>query len=573
MDDVPDDDQKVLDYNAWLFWERADESRQQAQRARQEAIGRQCGATLGPRTFISELAMVSPTALTLGANSYIAAHAYVTGTVRAGDDCTLNAYSVVRGTVTLGNGVRIGAHTSILGFNHSFAPDRPVFRQAGTERGIAIGDDVWIGSNAVIVDGVTIGSHAVIGAGSVVTKDVPDWAVVAGNPARVIRDRRTPKATSAGDRGRGPARRLAELAARAGDQAPALIARCWEPDAPAPDGTTAGRYLDAPGAAPTLRAHADAVEISVLLHASAPEQLPAAEHIRRLRQNQDPGTGLVPPLDDTGRHGAAPTGYEQSDTHYHILSLGYALDLLGSRFAHPITAVARMTPQDIVATLEGQPWRHAGWAAGAGVDTLGTALMWNLKYRPEDRAAALTQYHTLFGWLHTNCRPESGMWTGGRPADGMLQAVNGYYRAARGTFAQFGLPVPHPEQAVDTVLRHAADERHFGPGRTTACNVLDVAQPLWLLSRQTGHRQADIRQWADAQLGTLTEQWVDGEGFPFCLPPLSGPARPAHRPGLQGTEMWLATLWYIADLLGIAESLGYRPQGVHRPEPAFDLRG
>lgn len=39
-------------------------------------------------------------------------------------------------------------------------------------------------------------------------------------------------------------------------------------------------------------------------------------------------------------------------------------------------------------------------------------------------------------------------------------------------------------------------------------------------------------------------------------------------PGLQGTEMWLAIAWYLADLLGVSDALGYRPRGVHRPEPS-----
>lgn len=54
---------------------------------------------------------------------------------------------------------------------------------------IFIGDDVWIGTNAMILDGVTIGNHAVVAAGSVVTKDVPDFAIVAGVPAKVIKFR------------------------------------------------------------------------------------------------------------------------------------------------------------------------------------------------------------------------------------------------------------------------------------------------------------------------------------------------------------------------------------------------
>jgi hypothetical protein len=60
-------------------------------------------------------------------------------------------------------------------------------------------------------------------------------------------------------------------------------------------------------------------------------------------------------------------------------------------------------------------------------------------------------------------------------------------------------------------------------------------------------------------------------GFGFRFAPLSEPNAVEHVPGLKGTEMWLATVWYLADLVGIAESLGYRPRGVHRPEPAHDL--
>ena len=53
--------------------------------------------------------------------------------------------------------------------------------------GIEIGDNVWIGGNAVILPGVKIGSNSVIAAGSVVTKDIPNWVVAGGNPCRVIR--------------------------------------------------------------------------------------------------------------------------------------------------------------------------------------------------------------------------------------------------------------------------------------------------------------------------------------------------------------------------------------------------
>jgi serine acetyltransferase len=56
-----------------------------------------------------------------------------------------------------------------------------------------VGNDVWIGSGAIILDGISIGDGAIIGAGSVVTKDVPDYAIVAGTPAKVLKFRFTEK--------------------------------------------------------------------------------------------------------------------------------------------------------------------------------------------------------------------------------------------------------------------------------------------------------------------------------------------------------------------------------------------
>jgi len=62
----------------------------------------------------------------------------------------------------------------------------PMFLQKCDAKGINIGSDVWIGANAVILDGVTIGTGAIVGAGAVVTKSVDENGIVAGNPARII---------------------------------------------------------------------------------------------------------------------------------------------------------------------------------------------------------------------------------------------------------------------------------------------------------------------------------------------------------------------------------------------------
>ncbi|RRR75586.1 DapH/DapD/GlmU-related protein, partial [Streptomyces sp. RP5T] len=188
MDHPRQPSSRHLDHCPWLFADGATEEQRAAQREVQRAVG---GDTvIGERCYVAGSAAVFPDRLRLGDDSYIAAQAYVTGELTTGSHCTLNPFTTVRGNVVLGDGVRVGAHTSLLGFNHSMAPDRPVFRQPLTSRGIQVGDDVWIGSHVVVVDGVTIGDHCVIGAGAVVTRDVPAWSVAAGNPARVLRDRR-----------------------------------------------------------------------------------------------------------------------------------------------------------------------------------------------------------------------------------------------------------------------------------------------------------------------------------------------------------------------------------------------
>ena len=162
------------------------------------------------------------------------------------------------------------------------------------------------------------------------------------------------------------------------------------------------------------------------------------------------------------------------------------------------------------------------------------------------------------------------MWGTADESGDLLLVVNGYYRATRGTFAQFGVAVPHPERVIDTVLRHARDARHFGPGRLTACNVLDVAHPLWL-TRRTGYRSNEVESLATRLLDEALSAWIDDAGFSFRLPDAASRGLPETEPGLQGTEMWLAIVWYLADLCGVSSALGYRPRGVHRPEPAASL--
>jgi maltose O-acetyltransferase len=88
--------------------------------------------------------------------------------------------------VRIGDGTQIGPAVQIYAADH---PRDPEVRRAGLENGrpVVIGKNVWIGGGAIILPGVTVGDDALIGAGSIVTRDVAAGAIVAGNPARVLK--------------------------------------------------------------------------------------------------------------------------------------------------------------------------------------------------------------------------------------------------------------------------------------------------------------------------------------------------------------------------------------------------
>ena len=94
--------------------------------------------------------------------------------------------------VTLGANVMLAAYCYIIGGDHEYNQiDVPVTEQAGCSQGITVGEGAWFGAGAKVLDGTKIGPHAIVGAGAVVTRDIPEYAVAVGVPAKVVKDRRT----------------------------------------------------------------------------------------------------------------------------------------------------------------------------------------------------------------------------------------------------------------------------------------------------------------------------------------------------------------------------------------------
>lgn len=181
---------------------------------------RHCLADLNPRGFISTKATLFGATISLGANVFLDdrvliyqdwdagavslgnrvrlqedTHVLVGagGSVTIGDDTHIHRgsqLSAYKMPIRIGNGVEIAARCAFYSYDHGIESGRPIAGQALTSKGeILIEDGAWLGYGVIVLSGVRIGKGAVIGAGSVVTKDVPDEAIAAGVPARVVRMR------------------------------------------------------------------------------------------------------------------------------------------------------------------------------------------------------------------------------------------------------------------------------------------------------------------------------------------------------------------------------------------------
>lgn len=169
--------------------------------------GRRLALRHGDRIVLPASTRVHPEALihprkgrlVYGENCQVATGAIVQGNVKFGDHCSVQTGTILvgygtrenpSGQITIGNHVRIAPYAQILAGNHDISdPEAPI--GGIVSKPIVIEDNVWVCGRVIITAGVTVGRNAILAAGSVVTKDVPPYAIVGGAPAKFIRDRRT----------------------------------------------------------------------------------------------------------------------------------------------------------------------------------------------------------------------------------------------------------------------------------------------------------------------------------------------------------------------------------------------
>ena len=152
---------------------------------------------IGPSTSILGGARINASSgsILIGERCYVDTNVMILsrgGKIVIGNHTSFNPNCIIygQGGLSIGNDVRIAAQVMIIPFNHGHTNrDQRICDQEIDKKGIKIENNIWIGAGAKILDGVTIGEGSIVGAGSVVSKDVPKYSIVAGVPARVIRKR------------------------------------------------------------------------------------------------------------------------------------------------------------------------------------------------------------------------------------------------------------------------------------------------------------------------------------------------------------------------------------------------
>ena len=142
-------------------------------------------AQIGEGNIFLENILIQPF-VKIGNGNLFWDHVAISHNETIGDFNTMAGGVGLSGFIKIGNNCQMAPNVAIYTAGH---PVHPVSRNSMYEYGkeVTIGDNVWLGGNTVVCPGVHIGSNVVIGAGSVVTKDIPDWCIAAGNPCKVLR--------------------------------------------------------------------------------------------------------------------------------------------------------------------------------------------------------------------------------------------------------------------------------------------------------------------------------------------------------------------------------------------------
>jgi acetyltransferase-like isoleucine patch superfamily enzyme len=186
-----------------------------AHKTRTTRIGRMLrlvGSILDPRAYLHALRLmnyynyshVAPRrALTPGPGASISPNAVFSNPERIEIGARLNLGARCHlwagpghGRIVIGNDVLFGPEVMVTAAGYRFDDGAPVTKQAMDEADIHIGDDVWLGTRAIVLPGARIGRGAIIGAGALVRGDIPDYAIAVGMPARVVGERKRPGITA-----------------------------------------------------------------------------------------------------------------------------------------------------------------------------------------------------------------------------------------------------------------------------------------------------------------------------------------------------------------------------------------
>ncbi|WP_269914706.1 acyltransferase [Acinetobacter sp. HY1485] len=187
-----------LNYMPWLYWTLKPKHLQWAQAWQEEYqayLQEMETVKIGKNCFISPLAHIFAEPgreIIIGDNTFIAADCTLHGPINIGNEVAINHHCTLdggRAGITLHDQVRIAAYCHLYAFDHGMDISQPIYQQPVRSLGIEIGQDVWLGAHVGVKDGIHVGNHAIVGMQSMVTKNVAEKQVVAGNPAQLIRMR------------------------------------------------------------------------------------------------------------------------------------------------------------------------------------------------------------------------------------------------------------------------------------------------------------------------------------------------------------------------------------------------